>query len=280
MIMSYIINLDRNTERMEFMAQRFESLGLPYERFEAVNGKTITDENFQEFADARPRVSAVGKWTKSKMGCHMSHRSLWETIAHSNDPYTAIFEDDVIISDYMQILLTDDNWIPDECDIVKLESPAFMSCLLSKIEVHTLTKRKLHRILPNDHKNAFPLGAAAYIVKREAAQKIMDAPLDDFVYTDRSLFDHSTSGIASKLNSYQVNPACCIQDKFYHENTKDIVFNSDIETEDYKDIYQNQNQTKYLLRKYGSKVGLFQIFRLFRRLRLYVKGYRKIPYQK
>lgn len=280
MIKSYIINLDRNPERMEFMSQRFKSLGLPYERFEAVNGKTITDEDFQEFADARPRVSAVGKWTKGKMGCHMSHRGLWEIAANSEYPYTAIFEDDVIISDYIQKLLSNTEWIPKDCDIIRLESPAFMTCLLSKSKVFQLPERKLHEILPNAHKNAFPLGTAAYILSQEGAQKIMNAPLDHFLYTDRSLFDHATSGLAHKLNSYQVNPACCIQDKFYHEKTEDIMFHSEIETEDYKDIYRNQNQTKYLLRKYGSKVGLFQLFSIFRRLRLYVKGYRKIPYKK
>ena len=279
MIQSHIINLDRNPDRMAFVAARFEELGLPFQRFQAVDGKAIPDEEFKAFAAARPRVKEVGKWTKGKMGCDLSHIALWKIAANSDDPYTAIFEDDVIISDFMPTLFNDTSWIPEDCDIVRLESTAFMTCLLSNKDVKDVKGRKLHKILPNKYKNAFPLGAGAYIIKKEAAQKILDAPPNEFSYTDRSLFDYKCSGVPARLTLYQITPACCVQDKFYHDNDDKIIFKSEIETSDHEDIYDNHNKLKYMLRKYGTMIGVFQIFAILRRFTYYINGYRKVPYQ-
>ncbi len=279
MIKSYVINLDRNPERMKFIGDRLGSLGIEFQRFPAVNGKEITDQDFKEFSDARPRVSSVGKWTKGKMGCHSSHRKLWQIAAESSEPYTAIFEDDVIISDFLPSLFKSYDWIPEDCDIVRLESTAFMGGLLSNKDSKDIFGRKLQKLLPNKYKNFFPIGTGAYIVSKKGAQKIMDAPLSDFLYTDRSLFDHTTSGLAPKLTVYQVTPACCIQDKFYHDSEENIVFHSEIETPNQKDIYKNQNKIKYFLRKYGSMVGAFQIYSKLRHFTYYVTNHRKIPYE-
>lgn len=279
MIKSYVINLDRNPERMAFIGDRLKSLDIDFERFPAINGKEITDQDFKEFADSRPRVSSVGKWTKGKMGCHSSHRKLWKIAAESPAPYTAIFEDDVVISDFLPFLLKNHDWIPEDSDIVRLESTAFMGGLLSKGDIKEIFGRKLQKLLPNKYKNFFPIGTGAYIISKKGAKKIMDAPLHDFLYTDRSLFDHTTSGLAPKLTVYQVTPACCVQDKFYHDSEQNIIFHSEIETSSQKDIYQNQNKIKFFLRKYGSMVGIFQIFALLRRFTYYINGYRKVPYQ-
>lgn len=279
MIKSYIINLDRNPERMEAISKQFKELGLPYQRHIAIDGKNISDDALTKFAEARPRVKLVGKWTKGKMGCHLSHRGLWEIAANSSDPYTAIFEDDLIVSDHIRDALISYESIPEGCDIVRLESTAFMSCLISQNETVPFGNRTLHKILPNQHKNYFPMGAGAYILSRDAARKLIEAPLEVFVYTDRSLFDCATSGIAPKLNNFQISPAYCVQDKYFHSDPEDILFNSEIEVSNIGNIYKNNNKLKAALREYGSKIGVFQIFSRLRYLYFYTKGYREIPFQ-
>ncbi len=273
--------MERNPERMDSMIKQFRALDLPYQRHVAIDGQKVSDDDFEAFAKARPRVRAVGKWTKGKMGCNLSHRGLWKIAAQSSDPYIAIFEDDAIISDEMKTALETSSWIPQDADIIRLESTAWMKCLLSKNPVQTLGERKLHKIRPNTHRNTFPMGAGAYILSRDAARKLIEAPLDVFVYTDRSLFDCASSSIAKSFNIYQVTPAYCIQDKFYHENEDDIVFKSNIEKgdESKEQLYVSGNKVKAFLRKYGSKIGLFQVFNFARRILYYLEGYRVVPFK-
>lgn len=279
MIKSYIINLDRNPERMASMSQQFDAYNLPYQRFPAVDGKKISDEDFEEFSAARPRAKLAGKWTKGKMGCDLSHRGLWDIAAKSEDAYTAIFEGDLMFSDDFKSYMTRTDWIPEDADIVRLEGTTLMKCLIAKKPFARFESRGLYRLLPNKFKNAFAVGAGAYIIKKEAAQRLMDAPLDVFTYADRALFDHVTSGIAKDLVTYQLNPAVAMQDKFENAGG-DITFHSEIETQDAGDIYDNPNLVKRYLRKYGSKIGVFQAFSAGRQLLYVLNGYQYIYFKK
>lgn len=274
-----LINLDRNPERLEMMKTNFQRLGLDFLRIPAVDGKTLSEDVFEQYAKARPRASLVGKWTKGKVGCNMSHRKAWAIAANSEFPYTAIFEDDIWMSDALKNFLTDISWIPKDADVIRLESTAFMKCLLSKSKVKSFDGRFIQRLLPNKSKNAFALGTGAYIIKKEAAKFVLDAPEDWFVYTDRSLFDHKTSLLAPKITSYQINPACCIQDKFYHENEADIVHPSEIETLENKDIYSNNNSPKAFLIKVGEPIGLYKIFLTLRNICILATGHKKVLFK-
>ena len=42
---SYLINLDRSTERLEFFTRQAELLGIPFERISAVEGRRLSSED-------------------------------------------------------------------------------------------------------------------------------------------------------------------------------------------------------------------------------------------
>jgi GR25 family glycosyltransferase involved in LPS biosynthesis len=54
-VKSYVINLDRNPERLQAFTARFDALGIPFERFPGVDGKTMPEEDFARFVSSRPR---------------------------------------------------------------------------------------------------------------------------------------------------------------------------------------------------------------------------------
>lgn len=280
MINSHIINLDRNEDRWREIRDRFHQLDLQFERFKAVDGKTISDDELEIFAAARPRVTVIGKWTKGKMGCHLSHRALWKAAAEGPHRYTAIFEDDILVSDSLRHFLAEEDWIPADADIVRLESPAFMRVLLSDRYTSSVFGRKLKKILPNKFRNAFPMGAGGYIIEKNAARRLLETPLEWFIYTDRSLFDHSVSKVAGNLIVYQVAPACCIQDKFFHENPADIRFQSEIETVDDADIYVTRNKGfAGFFRHVIQTMGARNAYTLMRDFIFKACGYTRVPYE-
>lgn len=86
---SYVINLDRNPQRMALISRRFKELGILFERFPAVDGRQISDTDLKSFADCRPAINRISVWSKGSMGCFLSHYKIWQIAAISSDPYTA-----------------------------------------------------------------------------------------------------------------------------------------------------------------------------------------------
>jgi glycosyl transferase family 25 len=279
MIKAHIINLDRNPDRLEFVASKLNSLGISFQRFPAIDAKKISDQELEVFAAARPNVRNLGIWTKGKMACNSGHRALWKVAAESPDNYTAIFEDDIRISDSLKDFLTSEDWIPEDCDIVRLEAATPLPILVSKTNKSKVGSRHLQKVIPNKYRQAWPVGTAAYIISKKAARLLLDTPLEEHIYTDHTLFNCYTSAIARRLNVYQVVPGCCIQDKFYHKDQKDIIFNSDIETVENVNMYKGQsNPVKQSMKKVAQVFGLLPAFRKSKEMLYAFKGYKRVGY--
>jgi GR25 family glycosyltransferase involved in LPS biosynthesis len=56
----YVINLDRDVERMASIRANLEALGLPFERLSAVMGKDVPE--WEKLVDSPPMPGATG-WT-------------------------------------------------------------------------------------------------------------------------------------------------------------------------------------------------------------------------
>lgn len=128
---------------------------------------------------------------------------------------------------------------------------------------HTVFRRKLSQIIPLHFRGAWPDGAAAYIIKREAAKRLLEEPEDTHSHVDHFIFN-SSFRVAKKYKTYQFSPACCIQDK----NDENIVrknFLSEIETVDLPNLYDNKNVFIRFIKKTGVRLQLRKPFRKLRR---------------
>lgn len=236
MIKSYVINLDRNSERLEHIDRRFKELGLSYERIPAIDGKALSKEKFESFAAQRPMTGtgdsySSGKqriWTPASMGCFLSHFEAWRRIADGDDDYGAIFEDDVHISDKIVPVLSSSNWIPSECEIIKLE-PSYNRILTDNKPVTSVAGRAIVRIKPSYREHCWPVCCGGLIMKRDTARALIAAPVKEQMIVDVYLFSYRESPIAPSLRTYQISPAVCIQDKFLYKNPNDSKFKSNIE---------------------------------------------------
>lgn len=78
----YVVNMQKNVERLVNFTQMMEKLDLPFERYNAVNG-SLYNPTYR---------------SKGEFGCFMSHKNLWEKILDGPDQAAIIYEDDCIIS--------------------------------------------------------------------------------------------------------------------------------------------------------------------------------------
>ena len=87
---TYVINLDRDQDRLQVFTQMMAASAWPFERFPAIHGKTFADKTVKS-----KYLSSLHFLNESEQGCLLSHVALWEKVA--NDPALhriAIFEDD------------------------------------------------------------------------------------------------------------------------------------------------------------------------------------------
>nr|WP_174856723.1 glycosyltransferase family 25 protein [Xanthomonas vasicola] len=233
-IKSYLINMQRSSDRLQAMSARFDMLGLPFERIAAVDGATLTAEQIADFIRERPLEGSGDAfstgprtWTASNIGCFLSHQAAWRIAADSADAYTAIFEDDMHLSDALPTLLRSTHWLPGGNSIVRLE-PSYNRIKLDA-KVADVAGRQLRLVRPSTYQHCWPVCAGALIISRDAARLLLAAQARWHTMADIFLFGWNESPVAHQLSTYQLSPAACIQDKFFHTAAEDIVFTSTID---------------------------------------------------
>ena len=96
----FYINLDKDRERRESMERQLSSLGLCYERMQAVYGRELSQETLQE-CYSRKRVFRCQsrELTFAEIGIALSHINIYRRIIDQNIPCALVLEDDVIFPD-------------------------------------------------------------------------------------------------------------------------------------------------------------------------------------
>jgi glycosyl transferase family 25 len=159
----YVINLDRDAERMASIRANLDTLGLPFERLPAVMGKDVPD--WEKLVDLRTYAwrNRLDMPRAGEIGCTLSHLKAMETFLRTDAPWCVILEDDVEVlptcAEVLRSLTEKDDW-----DLVKL------------FNFHAgLPVRK--RALAGGHKLVVHLtrttSSAAYVVNRRAAETLL-----------------------------------------------------------------------------------------------------------
>ena len=89
----FVINLDRDKDRLAFMARQLDALGLAWERFPAVLGIAVPDELRAWFFT--PEGAPSPALTPGEIGVYASHLSAHRRLLASDFDAALVFEDDV-----------------------------------------------------------------------------------------------------------------------------------------------------------------------------------------
>ena len=159
----YVINLDRDAERMSSIRANLEALGLPFERLPAVVGKDVPEWEKLVDLPAYAWRNRLDTPRAGEVGCYLSHLKAMETFLRTDAPWCVILEDDVKVlpacAEVLRCLAEKDDW-----DLVKLFN--FHSGM-------PVTKRALaggHRLVAHLTRTT---SSAAYVVNRRAAETLV-----------------------------------------------------------------------------------------------------------
>lgn len=204
----YLINLDREPQRLQHMTTLLRRVGVDFTRIAAVDKQALSDSDFQALVAPKPdRWSAL---TKGEVACFLSHRHCLEQIAAGDHRYGAILEDDLHLAGNVGDYLNSEAWIPADADVIKLESGCYTVNNSGKIRINKnalaiVGDRKLYRILSTN------LGTGFYVVSRDFCRRLLPRLAKYEESIDVLIFDYA-NGLANSLTIYQMFPAPGIQD--------------------------------------------------------------------
>lgn len=95
---TFLINLDKNPDRLAFMDDRLKRLNIGYERIPAVYGKSLSlEERHKQFRKFRSFFAIGRKLSDGEIGCALSHLSVYRKMIAAEIPVALILEDDVAV---------------------------------------------------------------------------------------------------------------------------------------------------------------------------------------
>ena len=181
-----VINLDTDTHRCSRVARRLAELGLPWERFSAVDGHRL--EPHQE--DLIDRASAATRgleFSPGAIGCWLSHHEAQRMVAEGADPMALILEDDLAIGDDLpDVLERIERGEAGRFDVIRLHRYKMRRKF---VPVYRIGGNSLGFVRPTDS------GAQAYVITREAARRLIASIPRMVQLADHALYEHWTHGL-------------------------------------------------------------------------------------
>lgn len=96
---AFLLNLDKDADRLAAADQQLKTLGIQYERVSAVYGKDLTQDQLREcFNPFRARLYKGVKSSLGIIGCTLSHLSVYKRMIDEDIPVALIMEDDLRLS--------------------------------------------------------------------------------------------------------------------------------------------------------------------------------------
>jgi glycosyl transferase family 25 len=197
---AYYINLDRRPERRANMEARFEALAIDHVRITALTPEDITDE--QRLRYCNPHAY---RWqSEGELACSLSHVAALKAFLRTTEPFAAIFEDDAILSTRLPEFLGEFVRHRPNLDILRLETDNSRMRLAPQ-PIISMGGFALQKMFEAGG------GAAAYIVSRRAAERVIGGEEVLKSLTDQALFNPRTP-LSRDLVVLQLVPALAMQE--------------------------------------------------------------------
>jgi glycosyl transferase family 25 len=200
---TYVINLARRPDRLQRISALLDELEISFSRIEAVDAKSVANRELEVAFAANRKNDRV---SKGDLCCTFSHRKCWEAFAASGEQHALVLEDDVEIHADAKALLGDLTWLPDEVELLKIESFGSSSRRILVGEPRRVAGGTWVAPLHSRH-----LGSAAYILRRTLALWLLAEVRRWPMSIDHMLFNPRISPIASAVRPFQLIPTVARQ---------------------------------------------------------------------
>jgi glycosyl transferase family 25 len=115
----FLINLQRDRERLQIMTARLQEIGLDFKRIEGVVGADLNLDTCQHYDGMRRRKFFGRDLKHGEMGCLLSHRKIYQLMLDKKIPYALVLEDDVQFSTEFPEILRKICTLPRRWDMVR-----------------------------------------------------------------------------------------------------------------------------------------------------------------
>lgn len=168
-IRKFVINLRSAKKRREYISTHLGSLDIDFEFFDAIDGKTLSQEYIDSVCDVGEAARTWKSLKKGEVGCNLSHMAIYRKMIEENISEAIIFEDDAVVGkDFNQLIANRQAWMPRTADLVLLGS--HFSSWLRLQKTHLVDSEKNYRI----GKMYFIAGGTyGYYITREGATKML-----------------------------------------------------------------------------------------------------------
>lgn len=134
-ILTYVINLDRSTDRLAAVSSAMQAQGIEFTRIRAVDGRQLSAEQLAAYDDTGARAYYGRSLRTSEIACFLSHLKALSRFVESEAEYCMIFEDDArpcagFLSHINNILLLDRSGpiLDGRWDVIHLGADRLKSC--------------------------------------------------------------------------------------------------------------------------------------------------------
>jgi glycosyl transferase, family 25 len=182
----FVINLDRNPERLEHM--RGQLRGIAFERIAAVDGTK--------------NLPTTNGLTRFELACLASHQIAWRQFLDGSEEHACFLEDDLHIRPDFGSLILNEAWIPSDAHSVKLDT------YLQRVKLGDARPAPQGRQIARLHTRHE--SSAAYLLSRDGALRYLELTAKPTSPADYSLFPKYPYRLG--LRVYQLTPAVAIQD--------------------------------------------------------------------
>ena len=192
----YVINLEKDKERLQSIDKQMKKNNVQYERFNAILGSKVLNDD--RFTDLCKNICTDGA-----KGCALSHHSIWEDALKNNYQNILICEDDAMIPDTFDRDFQN-IWyhVPDDYDILYFGSifgsndDSLMNKTFLKINGFEpkVVNEKILKI-------GGTVGLHCYMLSSKCIKKIINEKINDHIDADVKNWIKKYN-----LNAYTVNP--------------------------------------------------------------------------
>lgn len=163
----FVINMDRDTQRLEQFDMMMKRCNLGYTRFPAINPNQLTAEQQtlkEQYVSKHHGLRNVGE-----IGCTLSHLSLWKMMLDRHYDHILIFEDDARTVNPSPHILDAVYEFYDYLEKEKKEEPDVL--YLGKCCDYCLQMERVHNDVFLSQR---PYCNHAYIMTRKGAEKLLN----------------------------------------------------------------------------------------------------------
>lgn len=175
----FLVNLDRQPQRLRFMQAQLGALGITPIRIPAVNGRDPAER-------ARAAAASYAQLTPGEIGCFESHRRLWQKMVDEGIPGAYVMEDDMVVSDDFAALDIPDALLP-EIDLIKVDWIDAPFPCYGQRRLPLTNRRSLSRMLCTE------VSTGCYFVTLMGARRLLDGTRNYMLPVDTMMFNNQSN---------------------------------------------------------------------------------------